>query len=76
MRPLVEYIAASLVEDPGAVRVREVPGDRESRIELRVARADLGRVIGRDGRTARAIRSLLAVTGRKLHRTFGLEILE
>jgi predicted RNA-binding protein YlqC (UPF0109 family) len=76
MKTLVEYIAASLVAEPRAVRVRETQGDGDTRIELRVARGDLGRVIGRDGRTARAIRSLLGVAGRKLNRTFALEILE
>jgi predicted RNA-binding protein YlqC (UPF0109 family) len=76
MKALIEYIAASLVDDPAAVRVREAADGHGTRIELRVARADLGKVIGREGRTARAVRALLAVSGRKQRRAIGLEILE
>jgi predicted RNA-binding protein YlqC (UPF0109 family) len=76
MKTLVEYIASALVDDPAAVRVRESRGARETRLELRVAEPDIGRVIGRQGKTARAIRSLLAVAGRKIHRSFSLEIEE
>ena len=76
MKVLVHSIAAALVDDPSAVRARELPGSGVTRIELSVARADLGRVIGRDGRTARAIRTLLTVAGRKLGRAFVLEVRE
>ena len=76
MRELIEYIAASLVDDPASVRVREVGEGRDTRLELRVARADLGKVIGREGRTARAMRSLLSASGRRHHRSLALEILE
>ncbi|MEK6588289.1 MAG: KH domain-containing protein [Chloroflexota bacterium] len=61
MRDLVEFIAKSLVDDPTQVRVTETEGLREVRIELRVAEEDLGRVIGRNGRVANSIRSLMRV---------------
>ena len=76
MRGLVTYIASSLVDEPAAVRVREVPGARETRIEVRVADKDVGKIIGRQGRTARAMRSLIAAAGRKSRRHFSLEIME
>ena len=61
MKELVEFIAKSLVEDPTQVRVTETEGNREIRIELRVAEGDQGRVIGRNGRIANSMRSLLRV---------------
>ena len=61
MKELVEFIAKSLVDDPTQVRVTETEGQREVRIELRVAEGDQGRVIGRNGRIANSIRSLLRV---------------
>jgi len=61
MRDLVEFIAKSLVDDPTQVRVTETEGLREVRIELRVAEEDLGRMIGRNGRVANSIRSLMRV---------------
>jgi predicted RNA-binding protein YlqC (UPF0109 family) len=76
MKDLVSYVATSLVDEPGAVRVREVPSGRETRIEVRVAENDIGKIIGRQGRTARALRTLLLAAGRKKHRHFTLEILE
>ena len=76
MKGLVSYIATSLVDEPGAVRVREVPGARETRIEVRVAEKDVGQVIGRQGRTARALRVLIAAAGRKRRRHYSLEIME
>ena len=63
MRDLVEFIAKSLVDDPTQVRVTETEGLREVRIELRVAEEDLGRMIGRNGRVANSIRSLMRVIG-------------
>jgi len=76
MKALVAYIAASLVDDPSAVQVRETGSPRDTVIELRVGPDDLGKVIGREGRTARAIRALMAASGRKLRRSFTLEIVE
>jgi len=73
---LVSFIAQSLVDDPDAVSVRAVPGDRATILELTVAQEDLGKVIGKDGRTARAIRTLLSATCTKLGGRVMLEILE
>jgi len=61
VKELVEFIAKSLVDDPTQVRVTETEGNREIRIELRVAEGDQGRVIGRNGRIANSMRSLLRV---------------
>ncbi len=76
MRELVEMIAKTLVDDPEEVRVTEVVGEQTTVLELRVAQHDLGKVIGRQGRTARAIRTLLGAAGMKLRKRFVLEILE
>lgn len=74
MKSLIELMAAGLVDDPGSIRVRAVPGPKAMRLMLTVAPSDLGRVIGREGRTARAMRALLAVAGRRSGRTYTLEI--
>lgn len=76
MRELVEFIAKSLVDEPDQVRVTEIEGERITVIELRVAQGDLGKVIGKQGRTARAIRTLLNATATKLRKRAVLEILE
>lgn len=76
MKTLVAYIASSLVDDAASVRVREVPGPRETRLELRVARQEIGKLIGRQGRTVHALRTLLAVAGRKTGKRFRLEVVE
>ncbi|MGI0148263.1 MAG: KH domain-containing protein [Thermoplasmata archaeon] len=76
MREFVKYIASSLVDNPGAVRVREIAGPRETKLEVRVSVEDMGRIIGRGGRTVRAIRTLLAVAGRKSRRSFTMEIVQ
>lgn len=76
MKELVEEIAKALVDTPEEVVVREVAGEQVTVLELRVAPSDLGKVIGKQGRTARAIRTLLGATGMKLNRRFTLEILE
>jgi hypothetical protein len=76
MKELVEEIAKALVDIPEEVSVREVAGEQVTVLELRVAASDLGKVIGKQGRTARAIRTLLGATGMKLNRRFTLEILE
>lgn len=76
MKELVELIAKALVDHPDEVNVREVERDQKTVVELRVAPGDLGKVIGRQGRTARAIRTILAASGTKLKKRFVLEILE
>jgi predicted RNA-binding protein YlqC (UPF0109 family) len=76
MKQLVEDIAKALVDAPDEVVVREVQGEQVTVLELRVAPNDLGKVIGKQGRTARSIRTLLGAAGMKLNRRFTLEILE
>ena len=76
MKDLVEEIAQALVDIPEEVVVREVAGEQVTVLEMKVAPSDLGKVIGKQGRTARAIRTLLGATGMKLNRRFTLEILE
>ncbi len=76
MKELIEYIAKALVDDPDVVRVNEVMGEQTSVIELRVAKDDLGKVIGRQGRTARAMRTILSAASTKLRKRAVLEILE
>jgi len=75
-RELVEEIAKALVDLPDEVVVREVQGEQTTVLELRVAPSDLGKVIGKQGRTARSVRTLLGAVGTKLNRRFTLEILE
>lgn len=76
IKELVEEIAKSLVDTPEEVVVKEVAGDHATVLELRVAPSDIGKVIGKQGRTARAMRTLLGASGMKLNRRFTLEILE
>jgi predicted RNA-binding protein YlqC (UPF0109 family) len=76
MKELVEGIAKALVDYPEEVRVSVVEGSQATVLELRTHPDDLGKVIGREGRTAKAIRTLLGATGMKLHRRFTLEIIE
>ena len=76
MRALVEQIARALVDEPEQVSVQAVDSDQATVLELRVAPNDLGKVIGKQGRTARSIRTLLGAAGMKLHRRFTLEIVE
>ncbi len=76
MKELVEMIAKALVDNPDQVIVTEVEGEQTSVIELRVAQSDLGMVIGKQGRTAQCIRTLLGAAGMKLRKRFVLEILE
>ncbi len=76
MKELVEKIARALVDYPEAVEVRAVEGSQVTVLELRTDPRDLGKVIGRDGRTAKAIRTLLGATGMKVRRRFTLEIVE
>jgi predicted RNA-binding protein YlqC (UPF0109 family) len=76
VKELVTEIAKALVDIPEEVVVREVEGEQDTVLELRVAPSDLGKVIGKQGRTARSIRTLLGAAGMKLNRRFTLEILE
>jgi len=76
MKQLIEDIAKALVDSPDEVNVSEVQGEQVTVLELRVAPGDLGKVIGKQGRTARSIRTLLGAAGMKLNRRFTLEILE
>ena len=76
MKDLVTEIAKALVDIPEEVSVREITGEQVTVLELRVAPSDLGKVIGKQGRTARSIRTLLGAAGMKLNRRFTLEILE
>ncbi len=76
VKTLVEEIARALVDVPGQVTVNEVAGEHATVFELRVAEGDLGKVIGKQGRTARSIRTLLGAVGTKMNRRFSLEILE
>jgi len=73
VRALIELIAKSLVDAPDEVFVEQVDGDV---IELEVAESDVGKVIGRQGRTARAMRALLTATGIRAHKRYSLEIIE
>ena len=76
MKELVEEIAKALVDQPDDVTVSETVGDQATVLALRVAPADLGKVIGKQGRTARSIRSLLAAAGTKQNKRYTLEIAE
>lgn len=73
---LIDYIARALVDEPDEVQVDMVDGDRAIILELTVAESDLGKVIGKEGRTARAMRTLLAATSARQRRRAVLEILE
>jgi predicted RNA-binding protein YlqC (UPF0109 family) len=73
---LVSFIAKALVDDPDAVDVKAIEGEKTIILELTVGDGDLGKVIGKDGRTARAIRTLLAATSAKHSKRAVLEILE
>ena len=76
MKDLVEDIAKALVDIPEEVAVREVQGEQVTSLELRVAPSDLGKVIGKQGRTARSLRTLLVAAGTKRNQRFTLDILE
>ena len=76
MKELIEMIAKALVDSPEQVVVTEVVGEQTTVLELKVAQSDLGKIIGKQGRTARAIRILLGASGMKLRKRFVLEILE
>jgi predicted RNA-binding protein YlqC (UPF0109 family) len=76
MKELVEYIAKVLVDNPEEVSVTELEGQQASVIELKVAKEDLGKIIGKHGRTAVAIRTILNAGSAKMKKRFVLEILE
>ena len=76
MRDLVEYIVKFLVTSPEKVIAKEVIGLKVTVIELRVAKEDMGRVIGKEGKTATALRTILQAAGAKSGRVYNLEIIE
>ncbi len=76
MKELMEQIAKALVDSPEEVTVNEVKGERVSVIELAVAKDDLGKIIGKQGRTAKALRTILTAASTKLNKRSVLEIVE
>lgn len=76
MKDLIKYIAQALVDRPEDVAVEEVEGNQTSVLELKVAKEDLGKVIGKQGRTARAMRTILSAASAKVKKRTVLEILE
>ena len=76
MRELIFYIAKALVDHPEQVSVEEVEGNQTSVLELKVAKEDLGKVIGKQGRTARAMRTILSAASAKIKKRTVLEIIE
>ena len=76
MKEAVEKIIRSLVGEPDAVEVDEIADGKNVRIEVRVADNDMGRIIGREGRTVKAIRSILFVAGQKHNKRFHLDLVE
>ena len=76
MRETIEMVVKALVDDPSAVDVREVEREGTTRIEIRVAQPDMGKIIGKQGRTVRALRSLVYAAGIKHHRRFVLDVVE
>ena len=76
MKELVELIAQALVDQPDKVVVSQIEGEQTTILELKVAPEDLGKVIGKQGRTARAIRIILGAAGLKLKHRYNLEIIE
>ena len=76
MRELIDYIARALVDNPDEVSVSEIEGNQTSVLELKVAKEDLGKVIGKQGRTARAMRTILSAASAKIKKRTVLEIIE
>jgi len=76
MKELIKYIARALVDNPEMVEVSEVEGNQTSVLELKVAKEDLGKVIGKQGRTARAMRTILSAASAKVRKRTVLEIIE
>jgi uncharacterized protein len=75
-KDLVEYIAKSLVDDPSSVTVNLIEGEKSTILELRVAQADIGKVIGKHGRIAKAVRTILSASATKTGKRVVLEILD
>lgn len=75
-KDLIEYIAKSLVDDPSAVSVNETVGERGQVLELRVAQGDIGKVIGKYGRIAKALRTVLSASANKGGKHYSLDILD
>jgi predicted RNA-binding protein YlqC (UPF0109 family) len=76
MKDLVKYIAQALVDNPDAVTVSEIEGEQTSVIELRVSKEDLGKIIGKHGRTAQSMRTILSAASAKNRKRAVLEIIE
>jgi uncharacterized protein len=76
LKELIETIAKALVDDPQAVEVTEIEGEHNLLIELRVAKDDIGKVIGREGRTAQSMRTILAAASTKMGRRSHLDIVD
>lgn len=76
MKELIKYIAQALVDNPEQVEVNEIEGEQTSVIELKVAKEDLGKVIGKQGRTARAMHTILSASSTKIRKRSVLEIIE
>ncbi len=76
MKDLIKYIAQALVDNPDQVEVTEIEGNQTSVLELKVAKEDLGKVIGKQGRTARAMRTVLSAASAKVKKRTVLEIIE
>ncbi|MDI6725598.1 MAG: KH domain-containing protein [Smithellaceae bacterium] len=76
MKELIKYMAQALVDNPEQVEVNEILGEQTSVIELRVAKEDLGKVIGKQGRTAKAMRTILSAASTKIRKRAVLEIIE
>jgi predicted RNA-binding protein YlqC (UPF0109 family) len=76
MKELVQYLAKSLVNNPDAVEVKETEGETASVLELKVAKEDLGRIIGKQGRTAKSIRTIINAAASRTNRKVVLEIVE
>jgi uncharacterized protein len=76
MKELIEYIVKALVDDPGAIDIKEVAGDKITIYELRAAKEDIGKVIGKRGRTASAIRTIISAVSARQGKRAVLEIIE
>ena len=76
LKELIETIAQALVDEPDNVEVQEIDGEHNSLIELRVAKNDIGKVIGKDGRTAQSMRTILTAASTKLGRRAHLDIVD
>jgi uncharacterized protein len=76
MRDTIEMVVKALVDDPEAVEVREVDRNGTTRLEVHVAQPDMGKVIGKQGRTVRALRSLVYAAGMKQHKRYVLDVVE